>query len=190
MRWHIGSNSNGAVFFGRPPHWRYPQRRAGLARVGGIPGIPGAVGGPLSPAISGGICLANAHTFSGAPQAPRDPHLVGAAALFFVTLLWTLALAEQWLSVAWALEGAVLLWLYPQVRHEGLKRLGVLLLVICFVRLALNPYVITSYPRGEMPFCNWYLAAYGAVTLCLLLAGYIFAGSGRRPIVARPLYSG
>ncbi len=36
-----------------------------------------------------------------------------------------------------------------------------------FVRLALNPAVLTYHPRSATPILNWYLYTYGIVTACL-----------------------
>jgi uncharacterized membrane protein len=53
------------------------------------------------------------------------------------------------------------------VPHPGLRLAGVALLVVVFVRLALNPAVLTYHPRAAFPILNWYLYAYGIATLCL-----------------------
>lgn len=64
-----------------------------------------------------------------------------------------------------------MLWLFHRVPHPGLRLVGVGLLVAAFIRLALNPAVLDYHPRAATPIFNWYLYAYGVVTVCL------FAGS-------------
>ncbi|MGA3007528.1 MAG: DUF2339 domain-containing protein, partial [Opitutaceae bacterium] len=94
----------------------------------------------------------------------------GGVALFFITLVFPIQLDRQWLTVAWALEGAALLWLFHRVPHPGLRATGSALLAIVFVRLALNPAVLEYHVRGYMPVFNWYLYAYG-VAIATLFTG-------------------
>lgn len=94
----------------------------------------------------------------------------GGVALFFITLVFPIQFDRQWLTVAWALEGAALLWLFHRVPHGGLRLVGIALLVTAFARLALNPAVLGYHPRGDLPILNWYLYSYGLV-LASLFAG-------------------
>lgn len=90
--------------------------------------------------------------------------------LLFVSLVFPLQFEKQWVTVGWALEGTALLWLYRRLPHRGLRRWGVGLLVLAFVRLALNPAVLDYYPRTSAVLLNWYLYSYGVVALCLFWA--------------------
>lgn len=109
---------------------------------------------------------------------PEHPRRMGRAALFggvallFITLIFPVQFSRQWITIAWALEGAALLWLYRRVPHRALPWAGVGLLVVAFARLALNPAVLGYHVRGDMPVLNWYLYAYGIAAACL------FAGAG------------
>ena len=94
--------------------------------------------------------------------------LFGGATLFFITLIFPIQFERQWITIAWALEGAALLWLFHRLPHPGLRVVGAALLVVSFVRLALNPLVFSSYGRSGRPILNWYLYAYGIVTICLI----------------------
>jgi uncharacterized membrane protein len=94
----------------------------------------------------------------------------GGVTLFFVTLILPVQFDKEWLTLGWALEGAALLWLLHRVPHEGLKTWGIALLMIAFVRLAINPAVFSYHPRTGMPLFNWYLWVYGASALCYLAA--------------------
>ncbi len=91
----------------------------------------------------------------------------GGVSLFFITLIFPIQFDRQWLTIAWALEGAALLWLFHRVPHHGLRYVGVGLLVVAFARLALNNAVFGYSPRSEVAIFNWYLYAYGIVTVAL-----------------------
>jgi hypothetical protein len=99
----------------------------------------------------------------------------GGVALFFITLIFPVQFERQWLTLGWALEGAALLWLFHRVPHPGLRLAGVALLAAAFVRLALNPAVLEYHPRAATPIFNWYLYAYGLVTLCLFAGAKLLA---------------
>jgi uncharacterized membrane protein len=87
----------------------------------------------------------------------------GGVALLFITLIFPIQFDRQWITVSWALEGALLLWLFRRVPHPGLQLVGLALLTLCFVRLTLNPAVFTDYPRSGTAILNWHLYAYGIV---------------------------
>ena len=99
----------------------------------------------------------------------------GGVALFFVTLVFPIQFERQWLTVAWALEGAALLWLFHRIPHVGLRATGVVLLVIVFARLALNRAVFTYHPRGDIPIFNGYLYSYGIAIVCLFVGARLLA---------------
>jgi uncharacterized membrane protein len=86
--------------------------------------------------------------------------LFGGSALFFITLVFPIQFERQWLTVAWALEGVALCWLYHRIPHPGLRLVGVALLSIAYLRLALNPAVLSYHPRASSALFNWYLYAY------------------------------
>lgn len=99
----------------------------------------------------------------------------GAVALLFITLIFPIQLKRQWLTVGWALEGAALLWLFRRVPHPGLRGTGIVLLVAAFVRLALNPAVLSYHPSSGTAVLNWYLYTYGLVTACLFVGARLLA---------------
>lgn len=94
----------------------------------------------------------------------------GGIALLFLTWILPIQLDRQWLTVAFALEGIALLRLFHRVPHPGLRATGVVLLCIAFIRLALNPAVLSYYPRGTQALLNWYLYAYGISIVALFIA--------------------
>lgn len=99
----------------------------------------------------------------------------GGVALFFITLVFPIQFERQWITVGWALEGAALLWLYHRVPHNGLRLVGFGLLVTAFVRLALNPAVLSYHARSSLPLINWYLYTYGIVTVALFVGARLLA---------------
>ncbi|HND62588.1 MAG TPA: DUF2339 domain-containing protein [Opitutaceae bacterium] len=100
----------------------------------------------------------------------------GGVALAFITLVFPIQFERQWLTVAWALEGAALLWLFRRVPHPGLRLVGVALLVTAFVRLALNQAIFSYHVRGEVAVLNWYLYAYGLAIASLLVGARLLSG--------------
>ena len=98
----------------------------------------------------------------------------GGVALFFITLIFPIQFDRQWLTVSWALEGALLLWLFRRVPHPGLQLTGLALLAISFVRLTLNPAVFSVYPRSGTAILNWHLYTYGLVAAAQFLGGFWF----------------
>ncbi len=90
----------------------------------------------------------------------------GAATLFCITLIFPLQFSNQWLTIAWALEGAALLWLFHRIPHPGLRVAGIALLAAVFARLVLNPEVLHYAMRSPTPILNWILATYGIAALC------------------------
>jgi hypothetical protein len=99
----------------------------------------------------------------------------GGVVLFFITLIFPIQFDRQWITIGWALEGAALLWLFHRVPHPGLRLTGVGLLVAAFVRLAFNPAVLEYHARSATPILNWYLYAYGIVTVGLFAGARLLA---------------
>ncbi len=99
----------------------------------------------------------------------------GGIALLFITLIFPIQFDRQWLTLAWALEGAALLWLFHRVPHPGLRLVGVVLLVVAFARLALNPAVLHYHSRSEVAVFNWYLYSYGVVIAALFVGARLLA---------------
>jgi hypothetical protein len=99
----------------------------------------------------------------------------GGVALFFITLIFPIQFDRQWITIGWALEGVALLWLFHRVPHPGLRLAGAWLLVAAFVRLAFNPAALEYHTRSATPILNWYLYAYGAVTVCLFAGARLVA---------------
>lgn len=110
------------------------------------------------------------------PPAPARVRLnqlawFGGAVLFFITLIFPIQFDRQWITLGWALEGAALIWLFNRVPHQGLRFVGIGLLIAAFVRLAVNPAVLTYHERSGAPIFNWHLYTY------CIAAGALFAGA-------------
>lgn len=100
---------------------------------------------------------------------------IRATAMSIVTLTFlTWAIGAQfqheWLTIALALEGAALIWLYRPFRLPALQGVGTGLLAIVAVRLLLNPAIEDYYGQTQL-ILNWYLYTY------LLCACSLFAGA-------------
>jgi uncharacterized membrane protein len=99
----------------------------------------------------------------------------GGVVLFFITLIFPVQFDRQWITIGWAAEGAALLWLFHRVPHPGLRLVGAALLIAVFVRLAFNPAVLEYHARAATAIFNWYLYAYGIVTVCLFAGAKLLA---------------
>jgi len=101
--------------------------------------------------------------------------LFGGAALFFITLIFPIQFDRQWITLGWALEGAVLCWLFHRVPHSGLRVAGIGLLLVCFARLVFNPAVLAYHARAATPIFNWYFYTYGIAAVCFFVAAKLLA---------------
>jgi hypothetical protein len=101
--------------------------------------------------------------------------LIAGAALGFITVAIPLQLQRNWITIGWALEGAALAWLYRRIPHKGLLLFAGSLLAVVFVRLAMNPSVLTYEPRGVTRVWNWYLYTYLLCAAALAIAGRFLA---------------
>ncbi len=101
--------------------------------------------------------------------------LVAAAALAFVTVAIPLQLENQWITIAWALEGAALAWLFRRIPHRGLLYATTGLLATVFVRLGLNITQVSHDPRSALAIWNWYLYTYLISAAAMILAGWLLS---------------
>ena len=99
----------------------------------------------------------------------------GGVALFFITLVFPIQFDKQWITVAWALEGMALCWLFHRVPHPGLRLVGLGLLLTAFLRLTLNASVFSYYDRSTTPILNWFFYTYATVALCQFVAARLLA---------------
>lgn len=96
---------------------------------------------------------------------------LGGAALAFITAIFPIQFSMQTLTLAWAFEGAALIWLNRKLNHAGLLATGGLLLAAVFIRLL--PFI----PLGEsfengIGFWNRYLYTFGLSGMAMYLAAH------------------
>jgi uncharacterized membrane protein len=101
--------------------------------------------------------------------------LFGGVTLLFITAVIPVQFDRQWITLGFALEGAALLWLFHRIPHQGLRLAGCGLLTAAFVRLALNPEILSYQVRGDTPVFNWYLYSYGLAIAALLVGARLLA---------------
>jgi uncharacterized membrane protein len=99
--------------------------------------------------------------------------LTAAAALAFITIAIPLQLEKQWITIGWALEGAALVWLYRRIPHRGLLAWSAALLGAAFVRLAVNPAVLSYHPASHHAIVNWYLYTYLVSAAAFFVAAWL-----------------
>jgi uncharacterized membrane protein len=137
---------------------------------GGYRGVIGLL--PLAMALGLSALVGRLLTLGVPPEEDRARlALVSGAALAFVTVALPLQFEKEWLTLGFAFLGAALAWLYGRIRHRGLVAWSLGLFLAAFVRLALNPAVLTYHARTGTPVLNWYLFVYGAA------AAAFFAGA-------------
>lgn len=162
---HLAAVMASAWFF-------YVARQALVA--GGYGDVIGAL--PVAQAAAVGVLLAA--LLKTEPPSARvlgRLALVAGATLAFVTAAIPLQLDKQWITIAWALEGAALAWLFRRVPHRGLFWWSLALLAAVFARLALNPEVLVYQTRSEVRIFNWYLYTYLTCAAAMLGAGWLFS---------------
>ncbi|HEX9163298.1 MAG TPA: DUF2339 domain-containing protein [Thermoanaerobaculia bacterium] len=102
---------------------------------------------------------------------------VAGASLAFITLAIPLQLEKQWITIAWALEGAALVWLFTRIPHRGLLVWASGLLAIVFARLVFNPAVFTYHSASHVAVFNWYLYTYLISAIAFFVAAYLWPRS-------------
>ena len=104
---------------------------------------------PLALALGLAAVLARLLTLGVPPGEDRARlALVAGAVLAFVTVAIPLQFEREWLTLGWALLGASLAWLFGRIPHGGLVWWSGGLFAAAFLRLAMNPAVLTYHaPR-------------------------------------------
>jgi len=101
--------------------------------------------------------------------------LVAGTALAFITAAIPLQLDKEWITIGWALEGAALAWLYGKIPHKGLLYFASGLFAAVFVRLALNPKILTYQPLAAVRIWNWYLYTYLVSAAAMIGGGWLLS---------------
>jgi uncharacterized membrane protein len=113
------------------------------------------------------------------PQKIRASSFLGVT-LFFITLIFPVQFNKEWITIGLALEGVALIWLFTKIDYDILKKWGYVLLTISFVRLCLNPAILSYHPRESVPIVNWYLYAYAIVSVAMYVAAKIWKPVGEK----------
>jgi uncharacterized membrane protein len=167
--------------------WRSPDV-AGWAWLSAASGVVylllayrGATGLELS-LPWGAICIAMAGLYlAAALPVSRRRETVGfegalgalaAAATTFVSLAVPIELERQWLTVAWALEASILVWLAGRLRVPILRTLACVLAGGVGIRLLANPDLL-RYAVGTHPIFNWLTYGYGIPVASFVAAASI-----------------
>ena len=96
-------------------------------------------------------------------------------ALTFVTLAIPIRLDGRWITIAWVVEGAVLIWSGLRVQVSALRAAGFLLFVVAACRLAFIPLPADRF------LLNARFATFAIAVTCFLLACY-FARTEGEPL--------
>ena len=137
---------------------------------------------PLALSLGMSALLARLLTLGVPPEENRGRlALVAGAALAFVTVAIPLQFEREWLTLGWALLGAALAWLCGRIPHRALVPWSLALFAAAFVRLALNPAVLSYHPRAKTPVLNWYLAVYTVAAAAFFLGFALFRRAGKVP---------
>ena len=150
----------------------FPLLRGAL-EDGGYRGVIGLL--PLGMALGMAALLARLLTLGIPPEEDRSRlSLVAGATLAFVTVALPLQFEKEWLTLGWALLGAALAWLYGRIAHRGLVAWSLALFLAAFVRLALNPAVLTYHARAATAVFNWYLWVYAVAATAFFAGAALF----------------
>jgi uncharacterized membrane protein len=93
-------------------------------------------------------------------------------ALTFVTLAIPIRLDGRWITIAWAVEGAVLIWSGLRIRVPALRAAGFLLFTVAACRLAFIPLPADQF------ILNARFATFVITVACFLLACYFARTEG------------
>jgi uncharacterized membrane protein len=92
--------------------------------------------------------------------------LYAGLALTFVTLAIPIRLEGRWITIAWAVEGAVLIWSGLRVRFAAMRWVGFVMFAIVAGRLA-----VIAIPAGDF-LLNARFATFAIAVACILTACY------------------
>lgn len=131
---------------------------------------PGYIPALFALPAAAGLALILRRTPADSPARLTQSALFGGVTLLFITLIFPIEFENQWLTLAWALEGAALIRLHRRIPHGGLVAVGLALLAAAFVRLTLNEAVLGYHPRADWPIFNTYLYTYGVAAAAMAIA--------------------
>ncbi|MEA2162486.1 MAG: hypothetical protein QOK37_613 [Thermoanaerobaculia bacterium] len=115
--------------------------------------------------------------------------MVAGAALAFITVAIPLQLDRQWITIAWALEAAALVWLFRRIPHRGLLLWSGALFAAVFGRLLFGDDVFV-HSASRAPIVNWYLYTYLVSAAAFFVAARLLpSDAAKRFAFIRPILS-
>ena len=91
-------------------------------------------------------------------------------AVWFITLIFPFQFVREWLTLAWALEGAALCWLFTRLPHDGLRLAGASLSLLGFIRIFSELDLRYQNVPLHLPMAAWLLILFGLTSAALLFA--------------------
>lgn len=111
----------------------------------------------------------------------REILLLIAVALTFVTIAIPIQLKSNWITIAWAVQGLVILWAALEIRSARLRAHAFALFALAFFKLLFwdTPY---GYRPTFIPIFNRYFLSSLTVIACFLGAIYVFERARKRKL--------
>jgi uncharacterized membrane protein len=135
-----------------------------------------AVGAGLALLFTGAAVVLGRRPRGGPEEVALALYAAGATAA--IGLAFACVLREAWLTVALSVQTLALAWIWSQVRVRELRAIAAVVTGIVILRLVANPMILDY--RGEVfGLFGWVVYGYGLPAAATLLAGRIFARSGR-----------
>jgi uncharacterized membrane protein len=112
----------------------------------------------------------------------REILLLIAISLTFVTIAIPIQLSSNWITIAWAVEGAAILWAGLEIQSVRLRAHAFGLFALAFFKFLFwdTPY---GYRPAFTPIFNRYFLSSLAVVGCYMVAVYLFERAGRRNLI-------
>ncbi|MBV8517763.1 MAG: DUF2339 domain-containing protein [Acidobacteria bacterium] len=118
------------------------------------------------------------------PSVVSRTAFVAGSALAFITAAVPLQLSNEWITIAWALEGTALAWLFQRIPHRGLLVWSGGLFAAVVARLLLNPAVLDYHAKSATPIVNWYLYTYLVCAIAMYAGARFFDAHAARGAIA------
>ena len=97
-------------------------------------------------------------------------------AVVFLTITMPIQLHGKWITVAWAVEAAVLLWVGCINKSIATRKASLAVLVIALLRLLLDAQVYTYFYKDETfwPVLNLHMIPFAASISCVFIMAYVY----------------
>lgn len=118
------------------------------------------------------------------PSRPLESLLLIGIGLTFVTLAIPIQLKSNWITIAWAFEGVVMLWSGIETKSQKLRICAHGLFAIALFRLVFWDTPITRAPFT--PVFNKYFLSSVVVTVCIFAAAYLYRRPAQRRQIMAP----